>query len=114
MIKVLLIVCALQIPPGVHEVRRVTYWAHRYPQNQTHLWQAETTAAIVGPKTVTAEAEGHPIGHRWWVDGAPVKTCGELLLFENGFETGTTEMWTHTEGKENDDPREAQKPSSRD
>ncbi|RLE28272.1 MAG: hypothetical protein DRJ65_00145 [Acidobacteria bacterium] len=94
--------CPLDIPAGLHSVRLTSYYGHQSPQGPPHLWQSEAVETIPGPCSVSADSEGHPIGHQWWIDGTLAETCGDLPLFSDGFESGSIERWTTARGEDND------------
>ena len=90
--------CPVVVPLGIHDVKLTSYYAHKIP-GRSELAEAEWTETAVGPITAIASSHRYPIGHQWWIDGELVETCGELLLFESGFEIGTTSRWTTTKGE---------------
>lgn len=84
-----LAICALTICPlFVHsgdEIRARVYWPHESAPGQTYT---VTIGPVLAWETGLAmiEAEGHPDGCRWWLNG-------DRVLFYDGFESGDTGQW---------------------
>lgn len=87
----LVLICPLQVHQG-ERVRLTVFYAHEAPGGGYYK-----TNEVIDPVPVNGEAnvnaEGHPVGARWKVNGAEAKRCGIEYIFADGFETGNTDRW---------------------
>ena len=109
----LLLLLALECPVAVTtpvEVYVKAYYLHEQPQGVRYVYTTPTIIVVNATVTLT-DVEGFPVAIRWYMkhldgDGfRAVKTCGVVpdlifpLIFEDGFESGTTDGWTMTQGE---------------
>jgi len=99
--KLLVLLCALAVPPGTHHIMLTTYYAHEdiniieTERPYTH----STSRYITGPGAAQPVAQGHPVAFQWWIDGKSSLTCGEIPIpdswrvFSDGFESGDLSAW---------------------
>jgi hypothetical protein len=87
------LLCAYFLTAGNHVLECKAEYLHTLPSGERYWHEVTRGQFIIGGQLATCSGEGHP-------DRVTLKDLGavvcraEMVLFEDGFESGTTDSWT--------------------